>query len=246
MTDKPVALVTGAARGIGYATAMRLVEDGFHVVVVDVSKRALEKMPVPEDARDSFESHQASVDDRDSVTALAADIKKRHGRIDALVNNAGLTRPGGLTTQTDDEWDLVVSVNLKGTFVCSSVVAEYMQEAGSGAIVNIGSVSAHGIRTGPPAYAAAKAGVEGLSRQMALELGPRGIRVNLVAPGSIVTEWLASNRTDEELEVIRQGVPLRRLGRPEDVASVVSFLLSDDARHVTGQIISVSGGQWLP
>jgi NAD(P)-dependent dehydrogenase (short-subunit alcohol dehydrogenase family) len=174
------------------------------------------------------------------------ELADAHGPIRALVNNAGMTLPGGFLDQTDEDWDRIVDVNLKGTFVMSQVVARQMVEERTGAIVNISSVSAHGVRTGPPAYAAAKAGVEGLSRLMAVQLGPSGIRVNTVVVGTTATPWLLSRKTDEELATMRESTLLDRLGEPEDVAATVAFLCSPAARHVTGQLVSVSGGQWMP
>ena len=163
------------------------------------------------------------------------------------VVGAGMTRAGTLLTQTDDDWNLVLATNLTGPFICSSIAAQRMREAGhGGAIVNIGSISAHGIRSGPPAYAAAKAGLEGLTRNAAIELGRDGIRVNLIVLGTIESEWLLQRKTEEELREIRSSTLTGRLGTPGDVASVVSFLVSEDAGHVTGQLFSVSGGQWLP
>jgi 3-oxoacyl-[acyl-carrier protein] reductase len=174
------------------------------------------------------------------------DVALRHGSLDVLVNNAGMTRPGTFLTQTDEDWNLVIDTNLKGPFVCSQIAVRHMKAAGGGAIVNIGSVSAHGIRSGPPAYAAAKAGLEGLTRNAAIDLGRDGIRVNLIVLGTIESEWLLQRKTEEELREIRSSTLTGRLGTPRDVASVVSFLVSEDAAHVTGQLFSVSGGQWLP
>jgi 3-oxoacyl-[acyl-carrier protein] reductase len=242
-----VALVTGGARGIGLAIARRLVADGFAVCVVDINEKALAKLDdAGDDAGGQLEWRRASIVDREEMERVCKDLVARRGRLDALVNNAGMTRPGTLLTQTDEDWDLVVATNLKGPFVCSSVAARYMQSGGGGAIVNIGSVSAHGIRSGPPAYAAAKAGLEGLTRNAAIELGPDGIRVNLVVLGTIGSKWLLQRKSEEELAEIRASTLTGRLGEPEDVASVVSFLVSPDAGHVTGQLFSVSGGQWLP
>jgi len=242
-----VALVTGGSRGIGLAIARRLVADGLEVAVVDINEKALAKLDeVGDDARGRLEWHRASIVDRAEMERVMSDLVARRGSLDVLVNNAGMTRAGTLLTQTDEDWDLVLDTNLKGPFVCSGIAARHMKAAGAGAIVNIGSVSAHGIRSGPPAYAAAKAGLEGLTRNAAIELGRDGIRVNLLVLGTIETPWLRNRKTDEELAEIRESTLMGRLGEPEDVASVVSFLASDDARHVTGQLFSVSGGQWLP
>jgi NAD(P)-dependent dehydrogenase (short-subunit alcohol dehydrogenase family) len=242
-----VALVTGASRGIGLAIARRLTDDGLAVCIVDINEKALARLDEKnDDVGGRLEWHRASIVDREAMEHLVDDLVGRRGRLDVLVNNAGMTRAGTLLTQTDEDWDAVVDTNLKGPFVCSAIAARHMQETGGGAIVNIGSVSAHGVRSGPPAYAAAKAGLEGLTRNAAIELGPLGIRVNLLVLGTIESKWLLQRKSAEELEEIRASTLTGRLGSPEDVADVVSFLVSDGAAHVTGQLFSVSGGQWLP
>ena len=221
--------------------------DGLVVCVVDINEKALARLhEVGDHADGRLEWRRASVIDRSEMQAVMDDLAARHGSLDVLVNNAGLTRAGSFLTQTDEDWNLVIDTNLKGAFVCSQVAARHMKSVGGGAIVNIGSVSAHGIRSGPPAYAAAKAGLEGLTRNAAIDLGRDGIRVNLLVLGTIESEWLVERKTEEELRGIRSSTLMGRLGTPEDVASVVSFLVSEDARHVTGQLFSVSGGQWLP
>jgi NAD(P)-dependent dehydrogenase (short-subunit alcohol dehydrogenase family) len=242
-----VALVTGGARGIGHAIAKKLVVDGLTVCVVDINEKALAHLDeTGEQAGGHLEWRRASVLDREQMRRVMDDVAAQHGSLDVLVNNAGMTRPGTLLTQTDEDWDLVIDTNLKGSFICSAIAAHHMKAAGGGAIVNIGSVSAHGIRSGPPAYAAAKAGLEGLTRNAAIELGRDGIRVNLIVLGTIESEWLLQRKSEEELAEIRSSTLMQRLGTPDDVASVVSFLVSESARHVTGQLFSVSGGQWLP
>jgi 3-oxoacyl-[acyl-carrier protein] reductase len=242
-----VALVTGGSRGIGLAIARRLVGDGLRVCIVDINAKALARLEEAGDGADGhLEWRSASVLDRAEMERVMEDVATRHGSLDVLVNNAGMTRPGTFLTQTDEDWDLVIDTNLKGPFISSQIAVRHMKAAGGGAIVNIGSVSAHGIRSGPPAYAAAKAGLEGLTRNAAIDLGRDGIRVNLIVLGTIESEWLLQRKTEEELREIRSSTLTGRLGTPGDVASVVSFLVSDDAGHVTGQLFSVSGGQWLP
>jgi len=248
VSPRRVALVTGGARGIGLAIARRLLRDGFEVCALDINEKALAKLDAEVgDCGGTFEWHRASILDRAQVEAVVADLVARRGSLDVLINNAGMTRPGTLLTQTDEDWNLVLATNLTGPFICSGVAARQMREAGrGGAIVNIGSISAHGIRSGPPAYAAAKAGLEGLTRNAAIELGPFGIRVNLIVLGTIGSQWLMGRKSAEELAEIRASTLTGRIGEPEDVAAVVSFLVSSDAGHVTGQMFSVSGGQWLP
>jgi 3-oxoacyl-[acyl-carrier protein] reductase len=242
-----VAVVTGGARGIGRAIAERLLDDGFAVVVVDVNVKALASLA---DLQGRFpehlEAHELSIFDRAAVSSLIDDVVARRGRLDALVNNAGLTLPATFLDQTDDDWDRIVAVNLTGTFVMAQCAARHMVERRDGSIVNVSSVSAHGVRTGPPAYAAAKAGVEGLARLMAVQLGPANVRVNTIVVGTTATPWLLGRKSDAELEEMRTTTLNGRLGEPADVAATVAFLCSDGARHITGQLLSVSGGQWMP
>ncbi|MCV7257177.1 SDR family NAD(P)-dependent oxidoreductase [Mycobacterium shimoidei] len=244
---QPVAVVTGGARGIGEAIAAALIEAGYLTAVVDVNEKAIARAQATEAARDGrLVPLHLSITDRQAVERAMGELAATHGPIRALVNNAGMTLPGTFLDQTDDDWDRIVDVNLKGPFVISQVVARQMVQEKKGSIVNVSSVSAHGVRTGPPAYAAAKAGVEGLSRLMAVQLGPLGIRVNTVVVGTTATPWLLSRKTDEELDDMRGSNLLGRLGEPEDVAHTVAFLCSAAAKHLTGQLISVSGGQWMP
>jgi 3-oxoacyl-[acyl-carrier protein] reductase len=174
-----------------------------------------------------------------------AELVEAWGRLDVLVNNAAVNRAGGLLTQTDAEWDAVLETNLKGAFVTSAAAAPAMQAHKHGAIVNIGSIGAAGMGASP-AYAASKAGLIGLTRQMARELGPDGITVNLVAPGVTTTDWVLRNLGESSIAAAEANSPLRRVGTPEDIAGVVAFLASNDARHLTGQVISASGGTWMP
>ena len=242
-----VAIVTGGARGIGATITKRFLDDGYAVLVVDVNAKALASLePMVEAFPDQLDARQLSVSDRTAVEAAIHDLVVRRGGVDALVNNAGMTLPATFLDQDDADWDRIVDVNLKGTFVMAQVAARQMVEQGMGAIVNISSVSAHGVRTGPPAYRAAKAGVEGLSRLMAVQLAPLGVRVNTIVVGTTATPWLLGRKTDEELEVMRTTTLTGALGEPDDVAGVAAFLCSDAARHVVGQLVSVSGGQWMP
>jgi NAD(P)-dependent dehydrogenase (short-subunit alcohol dehydrogenase family) len=244
---REVVIVTGGARGIGRSIAAALLADGWTVAVVDVNAKAIAALADdPDVIAGRLVVAELSITDRAAVDAFVAELDDRHGAIRALVNNAGMTLPSTFLDQTDDDWDRILDVNLKGTFVMSQVVGRRMVAEASGTIVNISSVSAHGVRTGPPAYAAAKAGVEGLSRLMAVQLGSAGVRVNTVVVGTTATPWLLSRKSEEELDAIRASTLTGRIGEPEDVGAVVAFLCSSAARHVTGQMISVSGGQWLP
>jgi NAD(P)-dependent dehydrogenase (short-subunit alcohol dehydrogenase family) len=239
-------VITGGARGIGRAIVDRFLRDGWDVLVLDVNEKAVESLG--QDAADDphLDVVRASITDRSAVRDAVEHLARRTGSIDALVNNAGMTLPGTFLDQTDEDWQRILEVNLTGTFVVCQECARHMVAAGRGAVVNISSVSAHGIRTGPPSYAAAKSGVEGLSRLMAVQLGPQGVRVNTVVVGTTATPWLLGRKSDEELEAMAASTLLGRIGEPDDVAATVAFLASDEARHVTGQMVSVSGGQWLP
>ena len=244
---RPVAVVTGGARGIGESIVAELIAAGYRTAVVDVNAKAIARVRDTDSARNGLLIPlELSITDRPAVEAAMNGLAAEHGPIGALVNNAGMTLPATFLDQTDEDWDRIVAVNLKGTFVMGQVVARHMAEQGNGSIVNISSVSAHGVRTGPPAYAAAKAGVEGLSRLMAVQLGAHGIRVNTVVVGTTATPWLLSRKTDEEIAQMRASTLTGQIGEPQDVARVVAFLCMSDAKHLTGQLISVSGGQWMP
>lgn len=241
-----VALVTGGGRGIGLACVVRLLADGFRVAVVEINEKAIAS------ARTELAGHEhrvhfvaASVADRAAMERAVAAIDGSWGRIDVLVNNAAVNRPGGLLTQSDADWAAVLQVNLTGAFVTSAVVAAVMRRQPGGAVINIGSIGAAGFGASP-AYAASKAGLIGLTRQMAHELGPDGITANLVAPGVTTTDWVLRNLGPARVAAAGAAAPLRRAGTPEDIAGVVAFLASADARHLTGQVISASGGQWMP
>ena len=243
----PVAIVTGGARGIGHSITMRLLDDGYAVAVVDVNAKALASLtPEVEQRGGRLTTHEASVSDRVAIQAVVDELVTTHGSLDALVNNAGMTLPATFLDQDDADWDRIVDVNLKGTFVVAQLAARQMVAQRHGSIVNISSVSAHGVRTGPPAYAAAKAGVEGLSRLMAVQLGPLGVRVNTIVVGTTATPWLLGRKSEEELDAMRATTLTGRIGDPDDIAATVAFLCSDGARHIVGQMISVSGGQWMP
>ncbi|GAC1396981.1 MAG: 3-oxoacyl-ACP reductase FabG [Mycobacterium sp.] len=244
---RPVAVVTGGARGIGESIVGELITAGYRTAVVDVNAKAIARARDTDAARAGLLIPlELSIIDRVAVEAAMTGLAAEHGPIRALVNNAGMTLPATFLDQTDEDWDRIVDVNLKGTFVMAQVVARQMVDGHNGSIVNVSSVSAHGVRTGPPAYAAAKAGVEGLSRLMAVQLGAHGIRVNTVVVGTTATPWLLSRKTDDEITHMRASTLTGEIGEPEDVARVVAFLCSSEAKHLTGQLISVSGGQWMP
>jgi 3-oxoacyl-[acyl-carrier protein] reductase len=242
-----VAIVTGAARGIGAAISCRLAEEGAAIVGVDLDPAVDETMTALAEEGHGAEVLTANVADADAVDALVAAVVEKHGRIDVLVNNAGITRDDLLFKLSEADWDAVIDVNLKSVFLCSRAVQRVMVEAKAGAIVSLSSRSALGNR-GQANYSAAKAGIRGLTATMALELGPFGIRANAVAPGYIATEMTAQTAKrlgldpESHQEKSAEVTPLRRVGRPEEVASVVAFLASDDASYVSGQTIEINGG----
>jgi len=236
------ALVTGGAKGIGAATAERLAAEGAHVVVADFDDAAAAETA----GRIGGRAIRCDVTSRADVeTAVAAAMET--GRLDVLVTCAGIIRDNLVHKMTDDDWEAVIATHLRGTFLAAQTAQAHMTEQGSGAMVLISSTSALGNR-GQANYSAAKAGIQGLSKTLAIELGRFDIRVNCVAPGFIATAMTA--QTAERLGVpfedfqvaVAEQVPLKRVGQPEDVAGVIAFLASDDAAYVTGQVIYVRGG----
>jgi 3-oxoacyl-[acyl-carrier protein] reductase len=243
-----VAVVTGSARGIGAATAQRLASDGAAVAVIDLREPDTEAtVAAIRDAGGSAIGIGCDVADAGQVEAALARTVAELGRLDILVNNAGVIRDNLLFKMTEDDWDTVMNVHLRGAFLCCREAQKHMVARQSGKIVNLSSRSALGNR-GQANYSAAKAGIQGFTRTLAIELGPFGINVNAVAPGFIATAMTdaTARRVGVEPEEFRQAaaaaVPLRRVGVPEDVAGVVAFLVSDDAAYVTGQTIYVDGG----
>ena len=240
-----VSIVTGASQGIGEAIARDLAAEGAAVVLVDVQLDKLEAVVRSiADAGGKAEAHQADVADAAVVGRVVASAAAAHGRIDHLVNNAGITRDGLLMRMREEDWDAVIRVNLKGTFNFSKAVIRTMIAAKYGRIVNIASVAGLMGNAGQANYAASKAAVIAFARSLAREVGVRGITVNAVAPGFIataMTDVLPEDVKKAYLELI----PMKKFGLPKDVASAVRFLLSDDAAYITGQVISVNGGMYM-
>lgn len=243
-----VAVVTGAGRGIGAATAVRLASDGFAVAVVDLDPSLCEGTVADIAAAGGTAlAVGADVSKEDSVEAAFASVVGELGPISALVNNAGVLRDNLLFKMSVDDWDTVMSVHLRGAFLCSRAAQRSMVEQKYGRIVNLSSTSALGNR-GQANYAAAKAGMQGLTKTLAVELGPFGVTANAVAPGFIVTDMTAATAARvgvdfEEFQAARAAeTPVRRVGYPSDVAHAISYLVSEGAGFVTGQVIYVSGG----
>jgi 3-oxoacyl-[acyl-carrier protein] reductase len=242
-----VAVITGAAQGIGAATARLLAARGASVALVDVALMAAEHVAAEIGARAiAIKTDLAS---KVEVQAMVERIVAEWGRVDILVNNAGVVRNRPVVEMSEEEWSYVLDVNLRGSFFCIQAVAPHMIRQRYGKIVNFSSGSAYGAVTpGQASYSAAKAGIQGLTRTLAMELGPDNININAVVPGFIETEM--TRRTAEEqgldYEAVRAQrvalIPLRRAGQPEDVANVVGFLVSDEASYVHGELIHVYGG----
>ncbi len=238
-----VAIVTGGARGIGKAIALAFVREGARLALVDVDKGILES------ARNEIKKNKEEViaiscdiTKSSDVRKMVDHVQKGSGRIDILVNNAGIIRRGTIETVTEEDWDRVIEVNLKGTFNCCKAVVEIMKSQRYGKIVNISSIAGKmGDITSAPGYGPSKAGMDALTKTLARQLAQYGINVNAVAPHAIETEMSAQWSEERRKEIIAS-IPLGRLGKPEDVANAVLFLASDEASFITGEILDVNGG----
>ena len=236
--DGKVALVTGGSRGIGAAISRELADAGAHVAV---NYRAGQEAAETIAGEISGLAVQADVSSADEVQSLVERVESEFGDLDILVNNAGVTRDTLIARMSDEDWEAVIDTNLRGTFNTARAVARKMLRRRSGAIVNLSSVvGVHG-NPGQANYAASKAGIIGLTKALARELGSRGVRVNAIAPGYISTE-LTDVLNEEQRGLILGNTPLARLGEPEDVARAVRFLCSDEAAFITGEVLLVDGG----
>ena len=246
MLTGKIALITGAGRGIGREIAKTLAAQGAMVVInyngSEAAARAAEKEII--DAGGQACIYQCNVADHDAVKAMITWIVKTYKRLDILVNNAGITKDTLMMAMSESDFDAVINTNLKGTFNCIKHAARPMLKQRSGRIVNISSVVGRAGNAGQANYAASKAGVIGLTMSAAKELGSRGITVNAVAPGFIETEMTDVLSEDVKAALI-QAIPLQALGNTKDVANAVAFLVSDEARYITGQTLSVDGGMYM-
>ncbi len=243
-----VAIVTGGARGIGAATCRKLAAEGAWVAAFDLDLGGAESIAAEiKAAGGQAMAVSGDVSNRASVTAAMEQVVAQWGRLEILVNNAGVIRDNLLHKMTDDDWDLVLNIHLKGAFLCSQIAQGYMVQQKYGRIVMLSSTGALGNR-GQANYSSAKAGLTGLARTLALELGQFGITVNAVAPGFIATDMARQTAQrlgltfEDFLESVRKNVAVRRVGQPQDVANVIAFLVSDEASYVNGQTIYVAGG----
>ena len=240
--DQKTAIVTGAARGIGKEISKTLAQSGFNIVVSDI---------LIDDAETTAKELQgfgiksiaikSDVSNSEDVKKLISRTKEEFGSVDVLVNNAGITRDNLAIRMSEADWDLVLNINLKGTFLCSQAAAKIMMKQRFGRIVNIASVSGILGTAGQANYASSKAGVMSLTKTLARELGPRSITVNAIAPGFIITE-MTDQLPDNIKESYISQIPLNRAGTPEDIANSVKFLVSPDASYITGQTFTVDGG----
>ena len=241
--ENKIALVTGASRGIGKAIALKLAAEGAKVAINfagNVAKAEEVKAAIESAGSESL-LVQADVSNVEAVDEMIAKVVDKFGKIDILINNAGITRDNLLMRMKDSDFDEVINTNLKGVFNCTKAVSKLMMKQRSGRIVNMASIVAITGNAGQTNYAAAKAGIIGFSKSAAKELAARGITVNVVAPGFIETDMTAV-LPDKIKESMLNEIPLGRIGSPEDIANAVKFLVSDEAAYITGQVIRVDGG----
>lgn len=244
--ENKIVLVTGAGRGIGASIAKRFASEGAEVIVNYSGNDEAAQKTVDEITATGGQAqkYKCSVNDSESVKVMIDEIIKKFGRIDILVNNAGITKDGLMLRMTDEDFDRVIDVNLKGTFNCTKYVSKYMFKQKSGKIINISSVVGLSGNAGQVNYSASKAGIIGITKSAAKELSSRGITVNAVAPGYVdtdMTKVLSDNIRNE----ILKNIPLQRMGNVEDISNCVAFLASEDASYITGQVISVDGGMHI-
>jgi len=242
-----VALVTGAGRGIGKAIALAFARERSHVVINDIRPREELEKVAREISASGVQSLaiQADVSQSEQVRDMIGQVEKKFQRLDILVNNAGIIRRGTIESITEEDWDQVIRVNLKGTFNCSRAAVDIMKRERSGKIVNISSIAGKmGDITSAPGYGPSKAAIDALTKTLARQLAQYGINVNAVAPHAIETE-MSAQWPEEKRRSIVEAIPLKRLGKPEDVAEAVLFLASDKASFITGEILDVNGGFFM-
>ena len=241
LRDK-ISIITGSARGIGRATALKFAAEGAHVVVCDLDQTSIDAVVKTITGQGGKASgFVVDVTDRGSIDAMVSAVIAKHGRIDTLVNNAGVVQDARMINMTDDQFDKVIDVNLKGTYNCTKAVIDAMLMQQSGVILNASSIVGIYGNFGQTNYAASKFGVIGMAKTWAREFGRNGIRANAVCPGMIETD-IIKGIPDKVLQTITERVPLGRLGKPEEIANTYAFLASDEASFINGAVIEVSGG----
>src|SRR3990172_1361039 len=240
--ENKVAIITGAGSGIGRMTALLFAKEGANVVVADVNEKGGMEVvsEIKKNGSDAFFA-KLDVTRREQSKQMVQDALEKFGRIDILINNAGIIQDALVTKMTEEQWDNVINVNLKGAFNCIQAVVEVMIKQGNGAIINTASIVGLFGNVGQTNYAATKAGLIGMTKTLAKELGKKGIRVNAVAPGFIMTP-MTSNVPEKILELMKEKTPMRRLGETKDVAYAYLFLASDEAKFVNGGVLCVDGG----
>ena len=243
--NEKVAIVTGASRGIGAEIARELLAMGMTVVAVDIREDLLAELPAKLQAPEGkLDTRVQDVTEAEGFGALIDDVAAKYDRIDVLVNNAGITRDGLLLRMSDEDWELVLKVNLTSAFIGTRAVARHMMRARDGAIINMASFSGLEGNRGQANYAASKAGLIALTKTTAKELAGKNVRANAVAPGFIVTE-MTDALPQQAKDIALSLIPLKRMGAPVDVARAVGFLASEAAAYITGQVISVDGGMHM-
>lgn len=241
LEDK-VAIITGAARGIGFSIAEMLSEHGATSIIIDLNQEAVDAaIQKIDDMGNRAIGFTADVTNSDEIASIFKEIHKEFGKIDILINNAGITKDGLLMKMKESDWDAVMNVNLKGTFICTQKVCRYMMKSRSGVILNIASVVGIMGNAGQANYAASKGGIIALTKSSAKEFASRNIRVNAIAPGFIQTE-MTDKLSQEIIDTYSAAIPLSRLGAAKDVANLCMFLASEEAGYITGQTIQVDGG----
>ena len=243
MEDKQVVFVTGGSRGIGKAIALKFAENGYNVAINYVSDKTDTQALENEFKNKGVECliQKADVSKTDEVETLTKAIIEKFGRIDVLVNNAGITRDMLLIRMKEEDFDKVIEINLKGTFITTKAVVPYMMKKHNGRIINISSVVGVAGNAGQCNYSASKAGIIGFTKSVAKELASRNIRANAVAPGFIKTD-MTDVLNDEQKNQINSQIPMKRMGTPEDIANAVYFLGSEESSYITGQVLNIDGG----
>ena len=239
LLENKVCIVTGGGRGIGQATAEKFIGESATVIIADFDEAT--GTATAENLGDQCSFVKTDVSQSQSVKSLIKRVKADHGSIDVIVNNAGILQDQTLEKMDEEEFDKVIQVNMRGVYLCTKYAAEVMREQGSGVILNASSVVARFGNFGQTNYVASKAGLEGMTKVWARELGKHGIRVNAVAPGFIKTDMIAG-MPEKIIKMMEANVPLKRWGKPEDVADLYCFLASDEASYISGVVLPVDGG----